>query len=120
MTVVALVPEVGLDATGVHRDLAVLLYPHYGTIDGLSGAAHAPADAVRLPRTALAPGFVNGHSHSFQRDLRGRVERVSKLAPDTAAGGPTVQAWLATRDISVVSILRGLLGFEDLGHLHQQ
>ena len=82
MSVLALVPEVVLDATGVHRDLAVLLDPDDGTIDGLIGAAHAPADAVRLPRTALAPGFVNGHSHSFQRDLRGRVERVSRLAPE--------------------------------------
>ncbi len=79
---VTLVPEVVLDATGVHRDLAVLVDPDDGTIEGLIGAAHAPADAVWLTRTALAPGFVNVHSHSFQRDLRGLVERVSHLAPE--------------------------------------
>jgi formimidoylglutamate deiminase len=79
---IALVPEVVLDATGVHRDLAVLVDPDEGVIDALIGVTHAPADAVRLPRTALAPGFVNGHSHSFQRDLRGVVERISKLAPE--------------------------------------
>jgi len=79
---VTLVPEVVLDATGVHRDLAVLIDPDDGTIEALIGASHAPRDAVRLPQTALAPGFVNGHSHSFQRDLRGVVERVSQLAPE--------------------------------------
>src|SRR5262249_30337116 len=79
---VTLVPEVVLDATGVHRDLAVLVDPDDGTTEGLIGATHAPDDGVRLPRTALAPGFVNGHSHSFQRDLRGVVERVSHLAPE--------------------------------------
>jgi formimidoylglutamate deiminase len=79
---VTLVPEVVLDATGVHRDLAVLVDHVDGTIEGLIGAAHAPADAVHLTRTALAPGFVNVHSHSFQRDLRGVVEHVSHLAPE--------------------------------------
>ena len=29
----------------------------------------------RLERTALLPGFVNAHSHAFQRGLRGRGER---------------------------------------------
>jgi len=79
---VTLVPDIVLDATGVHRDLAVLVDPGDGTIEGLIGAAHAPADAIYLSRTALAPGFVNVHSHSFQRDLRGLVERVSHLAPE--------------------------------------
>ena len=79
---VTLVPEVVLDATGVHRGLAVLVDPVDGTIEGLIGVAHAPDDAVWLKRTALAPGFVNVHSHSFQRDLRGLVERVSHLAPE--------------------------------------
>jgi formimidoylglutamate deiminase len=31
--------------------------------------------ATRLPRTALLPGFVNAHSHAFQRGLRGHGER---------------------------------------------
>jgi formimidoylglutamate deiminase len=79
---VTLVPDVVLDATGVHRGLAVMVDPGDGTIEGLIGAAHAPADAIRLTRTALAPGFVNVHSHSFQRDLRGVVERTSHLAPE--------------------------------------
>jgi formimidoylglutamate deiminase len=77
-----LVPELCLDAAGVHRDLAVVLDVEGGTVDAVIGAAHAPADALRLPGLALAPGFVNCHSHAFQRDLRGRVERVSPERPD--------------------------------------
>jgi len=32
------------------------------------------ASAERLPRRLLIPGFVNGHSHAFQRAIRGRSE----------------------------------------------
>jgi formimidoylglutamate deiminase len=38
------------------------------------GAGETPAD-LDLPHEALLPGFVNAHSHSFQRALRGRTER---------------------------------------------
>ena len=39
-------------------------------------AAALPADTqiVRLPGKALLPGFINVHSHSFQRLIRGRTE----------------------------------------------
>ena len=44
-------------------------------------AAVGPLDAVpqdarveRLPRRALLPGFVNAHSHAFQRLIRGRTQ----------------------------------------------
>jgi formimidoylglutamate deiminase len=42
----------------------------------------APASAgERLPGRALAPGFVNAHSHAFQRELRGKVERLNPDHP---------------------------------------
>ncbi len=46
----------------------------------------------RLAGQALVPGFVNAHSHAFQRGLRARVER---FVPPTAAGarpGPAGEA----------------------------
>jgi formimidoylglutamate deiminase len=49
-----------------------------GATGDASPAAHraAPAGEVeRLPRRALLPGFVNAHSHAFQRGLRGCGER---------------------------------------------
>ena len=47
-----------------------------------SGAAPEPP-VRRLPGRALLPGFVNAHSHAFQRGLRGRGERF----PAGGAGG---------------------------------
>ncbi len=37
-------------------------------------AVRATRDAPNEPNTALLPGFVNAHSHAFQRGLRGRGE----------------------------------------------
>jgi formimidoylglutamate deiminase len=44
-------------------------------------AAEAAASAQRLPRRALMPGFVNVHSHSFQRAIRGRTQWRPVKAP---------------------------------------
>ncbi|HEY0838633.1 MAG TPA: formimidoylglutamate deiminase, partial [Vulgatibacter sp.] len=38
------------------------------------GPAPEGASLCRLPRRLLIPGFVNGHSHAFQRAIRGRSE----------------------------------------------
>ncbi len=38
----------------------------------------APRGAERLARRAVLPGFVNVHSHAFQRGLRGRGDRFPK------------------------------------------
>jgi cytosine/adenosine deaminase-related metal-dependent hydrolase len=45
--------------------------------EGGAGEEGGADDATveRLPRRALLPGFVNAHSHAFQRGLRGRGER---------------------------------------------
>ena len=43
-----------------------------GRIEAVT-AGRTPTD--RHPRCALLPGFVNAHSHAFQRGLRGRGER---------------------------------------------
>jgi formimidoylglutamate deiminase len=40
----------------------------------LAAGASAPAAVVDLPGKALFPGFVNTHSHSFQRLIRGKSE----------------------------------------------
>jgi formimidoylglutamate deiminase len=54
----------------------------HGLIERVLAAADAPPDALRLHRTLLAPGFVNVHSHAFQRDLRGAVERRAEHEPE--------------------------------------
>ena len=41
------------------------------------------SDANRLKNHALLPGLINGHSHAFQRVIRGRTEHRSQNTTDT-------------------------------------
>ena len=54
-----------------------------GRVAAVEPAADADDAALRLPRRALIPGFVNAHSHSFQRLIRGRTQwRTSQPGAD--------------------------------------
>jgi formimidoylglutamate deiminase len=68
---VILAPDAILDVDGLRRGGAVRIE------NGLVAEvlSEVPADAERLTGLVLAPGFVDAHSHAFQRDLRGIVER---------------------------------------------
>lgn len=46
-------------------------------------SAEEASDAIRLKNRALLPGLVNGHSHAFQRVIRGRTERRSQYSSDS-------------------------------------
>src|SRR5215471_3453136 len=49
-----------------------------GRISSITDAGEqfmAPADISTLPGIVLLPGFVNAHSHAFQRALRGHTHR---------------------------------------------
>src|ERR1044071_9008140 len=45
--------------------------------------SHEVPSAIRLKNRALLPGMVNGHSHAFQRVIRGRTERRSQHTNDS-------------------------------------
>jgi formimidoylglutamate deiminase len=71
----ALVPDLLLDARGARGGVGV-------TVENGRVIEVGPiTDGERLPSRALAPGFVNAHSHAFQRGLRGRVERMDPNRP---------------------------------------
>jgi formimidoylglutamate deiminase len=71
-----LLPDLLLDARGARTGVGV-------TFESGRVVEVGPAtDGERLPGRALAPGFVNAHSHAFQRGLRGRVERRDPEHPD--------------------------------------
>jgi formimidoylglutamate deiminase len=71
-----LVPDLVLDARGAHSGLGVTVE------DGRPIVEVGPAtEGERLPGRALVPGFVNDHSHAFQRGLRGLVERMAPSGP---------------------------------------
>jgi formimidoylglutamate deiminase len=71
-----LLPDLLLDARGVRTGVGV-------TFESGRVVEVGPAtDGERLPGRALAPGFVNAHSHAFQRGLRGSVEHRDPSHPE--------------------------------------
>ncbi len=59
-----------------------------------------PPAAHRLERVALLPGFVNAHSHAFQRGLRGSGERFSSGAGSFWSWREAMYALVASLDRS--------------------
>ncbi|WP_224364886.1 formimidoylglutamate deiminase [Hyalangium versicolor] len=90
------------------------------------------ARIVRLPGRALLPGLVNGHSHAFQRLIRGRTEYV-------ASGSGTDDFWswreamyraaealnpeevyTASRQAFLEMVLAGITSVGEFHYLHHQ
>jgi formimidoylglutamate deiminase len=71
-----LLPDLVLDAHGARGNVGVTIE------DGRVSEVGPGSDGERLPGKALAPGFVNDHSHAFQRGLRGAVERIEPSRPN--------------------------------------
>jgi formimidoylglutamate deiminase len=70
-----LLPDLVVDAHGASSGVGITL-EHGGL-----AVVGPTTDGERLPGRALAPGFVNDHSHAFQRRLRGAVERIEPSHP---------------------------------------
>ena len=70
-----LIPDLVLDAHGARSGVGVRI--ENGRIAEIGPAT----EGERLSNRALAPGFVNDHSHAFQRGLRGSVERIDPSRP---------------------------------------
>jgi formimidoylglutamate deiminase len=71
----ALIPDLVLDAYGARCGVGVTIE------DGRIVEIGPATEGERLSGKALAPGFVNDHSHAFQRGLRGAVERIVPSRP---------------------------------------
>ena len=72
----ALLPDLVVDAHGTSSGVGITV--EHGR---LAAVGLATDGGERLPGRALAPGFVNDHSHAFQRRLRGAVERIEPSQP---------------------------------------
>jgi formimidoylglutamate deiminase len=70
-----LVPDLLLDTHGARSGVGVTVE------DGRILEVGPNTEGERLPGRALAPGFVNDHSHAFQRGLRGSVEWMDPSRP---------------------------------------
>jgi formimidoylglutamate deiminase len=96
--------------------------------------ADVPANArvVRLPGRALLPGLVNGHSHAFQRLIRGRTEYVAsgrerddfwswREAMYRAAEALTPEeVYVASRQAFVEMVLAGTTTVGEFHYIHHQ
>lgn len=69
---VILVPDGVFLEDGVRTGVSVGIEGE--TIAWVGETPPAGADVIRLPGRLLLPGFVNAHSHAFQRAIRGRSE----------------------------------------------
>jgi formimidoylglutamate deiminase len=70
-----------------------------GRVESVGFAGRAGSGALhRLEGTALLPGFVNAHSHAFQRGLRGSGERFSSGAGSFWSWREAMYALVASLD----------------------
>jgi formimidoylglutamate deiminase len=70
-----LIPDLVLDTHEARTGVGVAIE------DGRIVEVGPATEGESLPGRALAPGFVNDHSHAFQRGLRGAVERIEASRP---------------------------------------
>ena len=134
----AFVPEWLLWEGEVREGLALLVAPH-GRVEGAvplaalhQGAHGADVKVTELPRQALLPGMVNGHSHAFQRLIRGRTEFLTpgrerddfwswREAMYSAAGALTPEdVYVASRQAFVEMALAGMTAVGEFHYLHHQ
>ena len=70
-----ILPELLYRGDAFHTGLALQFDEHSGNITRVASSGEfGAADVIRLPGRALMPGFVNVHSHAFQRLIRGRTQ----------------------------------------------
>ena len=117
--VVHLLPDAVYRDGALHPGLAV-------TVDGarITAVGPPPPGALRLAGRVLLPGFVNAHSHAFQRALRGHVQHAE--GPDSFWSWRERMYQLATTlDPDGVEAISGLAfeemlqaGFTTVGEFH--
>lgn len=77
---ILLAPELTLVGERFERGMTVGIDASTGLITRVT---KDPVNALPLRRRALVPGFINVHSHSFQRAMRGRTEHRTGAEYDT-------------------------------------
>ena len=119
-------PEALLSGTALHRDRPLVVADD-GTI-----LPHTTktTKTVSLPGKILLPGFVNGHSHAFQRAIRGRTEYLGVERDDFWTWREAMYAAATTLDPDAVyavskqafleMALAGITSVGEFHYLHHQ
>ena len=123
-------PDLILKDGRLESDIA-LVADAEGKILRLSREKDDLANAERLVGRAILPGFVNAHSHSFQRAIRGRTEYRPTNSRDTfwtwrekmyhTANGLTPEGLYATARMCFLEMaLAGITTVGEFHYLHHQ
>jgi formimidoylglutamate deiminase len=116
---------------GELRDDVALGVGPDGLVTGVQPAEEVP-QAARLSGRALLPGMVNGHSHAFQRLIRGRTEYVSSGHPQddfwswrelmyqAACALDPEGVYVASRQAFLEMALSGITSVGEFHYLHHQ
>lgn len=72
-----LAPEYVYTPQGVQAHMLISISDdgRIGSVTELDFSSPVPSSTINLPNTLLLPGFINAHSHVFQRALRGHTHR---------------------------------------------
>ena len=93
-----LIPDLVLDAYGARGGVGVTIE------EGRIAEVRPASKGERQPGRALALGFVNDHSHAFQRGLRGAVEQIELSHPKDDFWTWRERMYALARDLSPDSI----------------
>lgn len=96
------------------------------------GPVPAGAHVVRMPGRVLLPGLVNGHSHAFQRLIRGRTEYVAagqgqddfwswrEAMYRAAEALSPEEVYVASRQAFLEMVLSGITAVGEFHYLHHE
>lgn len=123
MATLLLEPEFFLDFDGTINTDPILL--ENGRIKSFGWPLNEPDQVVKLKDQLILPGFVNAHSHCFQRGLRGLVEKASGVKDNFWTWREKMYALantLCPDDLSLIAELTFLemleSGFTHVGEFH--
>lgn len=124
MATLLLEPEFFVDLDSSIKTGPILIED--GRVKSIGVPHETPDERLILKDQVLMPGFVNGHSHSFQRALRGLVEKTFDLKKDTfwswrnqmygIANSLTSQDLLQITKLCYLEMLEA--GFTHVGEFH--
>ncbi|MEZ4271751.1 MAG: amidohydrolase family protein [Myxococcota bacterium] len=102
-----------------------------GRIEEVTQSSTAPPADIHLKSCLIIPGFINAHSHAFQRLLRGRTQRAQSQITDNfwtwrhvmyraAAHLDSASIYLASKQAFIEMLLCGTTSVGEFHYIHHR